>query len=139
MNFPQAIARCLRRYGVFSGRAARSEYWYWISFLFLGRILAKVLDVVVFQAPLLDSQPFGAATHPFYGTFAVIVVVPSLAVEVRRLHDVNRSGWWILISFTIIGILYPLLVWKCRSGTDGDNRFGPDPLAPDARTVDVFT
>jgi uncharacterized membrane protein YhaH (DUF805 family) len=55
--------------------------------------------------------------------------LPSLAVAVRRLHDIDRTGWWILIAFTIIGIIL-LIVWDCIKGTTGPNRYGPDPLPP---------
>ena len=118
MNFPRAVATCIRKYVVFSGRASRSEYWYWILFSALGTIATSILDAVVFQAK--DNQLFQSI-------FSLFIFLPSLAVEIRRLHDVDRSGWWVLISFTIIGVIFPLLVWKCRQGTAGPNRFGDDP------------
>ncbi len=60
--------------------------------------------------------------------FSIATIVPSLAVQVRRLHDIDKSGWWILISFIpIIGAIW-LIVWFCLKGTEGDNRFGSDPL-----------
>jgi uncharacterized membrane protein YhaH (DUF805 family) len=59
---------------------------------------------------------------------ALALVAPSIAVAVRRLHDVNRSGWWMLLAFTIIGVI-PLLYWLIKKGTDGPNRFGEDRLA----------
>lgn len=122
MNFPQAIASCFRKYVVFSGRASRSEYWYWILFYFLGEISTGILDGALFRTQ--GSQVFSSI-------FSLIIFLPLLAVEVRRLHDVNRSGWWILIGFTIVGLIYPLLVWKCTKGTTGPNRFGDDPLGMD--------
>ena len=122
MNFPQAIASCFRKYAVFSGRASRSEYWYWILFYFLGAIVTGILDAAILQTPRGGF---------FSNVFALIIFLPLLAVEVRRLHDVNRSGWWILIAFTFVGLIYPLLVWKCTKGTAGPNRFGGDPLGMD--------
>ena len=117
MNFSRAIATGFRKYATFSGRAARSEYWYWNLFFLLGGAAADILDAVLFPA----FKPIGAL-------FSLALVVPNFAVAVRRLHDVNRSGWWLLISFTIIGLIYPLLVWNCTKGTRGSNRFGPDPF-----------
>ena len=66
--------------------------------------------------------------------------IPTLAVQVRRLHDVDRSGWWVLMYFTIIGYFFPLIYWLCKRGTEGANRFGPDPLdVHSERIKEVFT
>jgi uncharacterized membrane protein YhaH (DUF805 family) len=135
MNFPQAVASCFSNYAKFSGRAARSEYWYWALFLGVGRLATKMLDTAIFQSPLNDVLTW----HPISGLFSLLLFVPSLAVAVRRLHDVDRSGWWLLMYLTLVGILYPLLVWKCRKGTEGDNRFGSDPLQMGARVANVFS
>ncbi len=59
--------------------------------------------------------------------FDLVTLIPGLAVSTRRLHDTDRSGWWILISLTIIGII-PLIFWYATKGTEGGNRFGEDPL-----------
>jgi uncharacterized membrane protein YhaH (DUF805 family) len=122
MNFPQAIASGFKKYAVFSGRASRSEYWYWMLFYAVGNIATSILDAIVFRSS--DPQAFSAI-------FGLAIFLPSVAVEVRRLHDVDRSGWWLLIYLTIIGMIYPLLVWKCRKGTVGPNRFGEDPFGLD--------
>jgi uncharacterized membrane protein YhaH (DUF805 family) len=121
MNFQQAIASGFKKYGNFSGRATRSEYWYWMLFQALGGIAFQLLDSILFQH---GASPFGTL-------FSLAVLVPTIAVEVRRLHDVDRSGWWIFVSLTIVGIIYPLLVWKCRTGTKGPNRFGDDAFEMD--------
>ena len=122
MNFPQAVATCFKKYAVFSGRASRSEYWYWMLFYALGSIATGILDAVVFHTT--DKQVFSTI-------FGLIIFFPWLGVEIRRLHDVDRSGWWLLINLTIIGAIYPLLVWRCRKGTAGPNRFGDDPFGLD--------
>jgi uncharacterized membrane protein YhaH (DUF805 family) len=127
MNLLQAIASCFKKYATFSGRASRSEYWYWVLFLFLGRVVTLLLDAVIFHAPV--NAPPGSQL--FNGIFSLVILLPTFAVAVRRLHDVDRSGWWLLTYLTIIGIIYPLLVWKCTKGTHGPNRFGPDPLSMD--------
>ena len=132
MNLPQAILSCFEKCATFSGRAARSEYWYFFLFYVLGRIGFAILDAAVYGAPV-----DGGHVGPFEAIFTLILLLPYTAAEVRRLHDVDRSGWWLLISFTIIGAFYPLLVWKCTKGTVGPNRFGEDSLERD-RVVAQF-
>jgi uncharacterized membrane protein YhaH (DUF805 family) len=134
MNFPRAVASGFRKFFRFSGRASRSEYWYWVLFIIAGRLLFQTSDAVLFNGS--GASPLGE--HPLDGMFALVTLVPSIAVAVRRLHDVDRRGWWLLTYFTIIGAFYPLLVWKCTKGSDGANRFGPDPLGIDANTVEIF-
>jgi uncharacterized membrane protein YhaH (DUF805 family) len=130
MDFGQAIASGFKNYARFSGRAARSEYWYWVLFMGLVRAALRILGMAIFHA---------SGANPVEELFSLLTLIPSLAVAVRRLHDVDRSGWWLLMYLTIIGILYPLLVRKCTKGTDGANRFGPDPLGPGSKAVEVFS
>jgi len=122
MDFWQAITSGFSKYVTFSGRAIRSEYWYWILFMVLGAITTITLDLALFP----DSTP-----EPLNSIFNLLTFLPYLAVGVRRLHDVNRSGWWILIVFTIVGI-FLLIYWACKRGTLGPNRFGADPLASES-------
>jgi uncharacterized membrane protein YhaH (DUF805 family) len=118
MNFVEATKAGFNKYVTFSGRAARSEYWFWTLFTVIASIVAGILDAIV---------GFG-----IIGTIvSLAVLLPSIAVAVRRLHDLDRTGWWILIAFTVIGIIL-LIVWDCTKGTSGPNRFGPDPLPPGA-------
>jgi uncharacterized membrane protein YhaH (DUF805 family) len=119
MNFQNAIVSGFRNYVGFAGRAARSEYWYWVLFAVLVAIVAGILDTAVF--PDSDVGPLGAVT-------SVILLLPGLAVGARRLHDRDYSGWWLLLTFSIVGVIL-LIVWACMRGTPGPNRFGPDPLA----------
>ncbi|MEJ2435971.1 MAG: DUF805 domain-containing protein [Pseudolabrys sp.] len=102
----------------FSGRAARSEYWYWVLFVFLVNIVASILDTAIF--PFQHLSPLSAIA-------TIILLLPGIAVAVRRLHDMDHAGWWVLIALTVIGGIV-LLIWFCFKGTDGANRFGPDPL-----------
>ena len=118
MTFFQAIKSCLTKYVTFSGRASRSEFWYWTLFAVLVAIGSGIID----QA-LIDSET--GLVQPLTG---LIFFLPGLAVGIRRLHDIDRTGWWELICFTIVGIIL-LIVWACFKGTSGPNRFGPDPLA----------
>jgi len=118
MNFGEAIAAGFRNYVTFSGRAVRSEYWYWVLFAFIVGIVTGILD----RAIISESE-----TGPINLIANVILLLPSIAVGVRRLHDIDRTGWWYLIVFTIIGI-FVLIYWACQPGTAGPNRFGPDPM-----------
>jgi len=121
MNFLEAIRSGFANYVNFSGRACRSEYWQWVLFVVLGSIATEMLDNTVF------SYDLGSAS-PLNGVFGLLTFLPSLAVGIRRLHDIDRTGWWVLIALTIIGALL-LIYWACVKGTAGPNRFGPDPLA----------
>jgi uncharacterized membrane protein YhaH (DUF805 family) len=104
----------------FSGRAARAEYWYWVLFTLILSIVTVVLDRAIFP----DSE---SGAGPINTVASIIILLPSIAVGVRRLHDIDRTGWWYLIVFTIIGV-FLLIYWACQRGTPGANRFGPDPL-----------
>ena len=122
MTFGQAIKSGFTHYVTFSGRAARSEYWYWTLFVLLVTIGAGIIDRSIFD---FDE----ATTTGVFGPLSsLIFFLPGLAVSVRRLHDLDRSGWWMLLIFTLIGIIL-LIIWDCIKGTAGPNRFGPDPLA----------
>jgi uncharacterized membrane protein YhaH (DUF805 family) len=118
MTFTQAVSSGFQNYSNFSGRAARSEYWYWTLFTFLASIAAMLIDYSLFS--WLDLSPI-------HFLVSLGLFLPGLAVSVRRLHDLDAVGWWILLVFTGIGILI-LIVWFCMRGTVGPNRFGPDPL-----------
>ena len=120
MTFVEAIKSAFSNYANFEGRATRSEYWWFYLFAF---IINTVLEVA---AELAGDGDFVASLVSM--AFALAILVPSIAVAARRLHDVNRSGWWQLIALTIIGII-PLLYWLIKKGTDGPNRFGEDRLA----------
>jgi uncharacterized membrane protein YhaH (DUF805 family) len=119
MGFTQAIASGFRNYVNFSGRACRSEYWYWVLFTLLGGIVTGIVDYGAFPE---------ASMSPLNSLFNLACLLPSLAVAIRRLHDIDRTGWWFLIVLTVIGAIL-LIVWACFRGTIGANRFGPDPLA----------
>ena len=119
MNFTQAITSGFQNYVNFSGRAARSEFWFWTLFSFLATAAAGIIDMVAFA---------NAAVSPLNILVSLALFLPGLAVSVRRLHDLDRTGWWLLLVFTVIGVIL-LLVWDCMKGTTGPNRFGPDPLA----------
>ena len=90
-GFVAAILVCLRKYFAFSGRASRSEYWNFMLFCGLFGAIATMLDMIYFGSPFQMSQ-----SSPLYTGFSLLVFIPSLSVGCRRLHDVNRSGLWLL-------------------------------------------
>jgi uncharacterized membrane protein YhaH (DUF805 family) len=115
MTFTDAIKTCFNKYADFSGRASRSEFWWFQLFLFLAYIVFFVLAAAI-------SEMFVA----LMGIFALGAFIPTLAANVRRLHDTDKSGWWLLISLVpFIGII--LLYFLAIPGTSGDNQFGPEP------------
>lgn len=118
IDFVNEVKTCLRKYATFSGRARRTEFWYFQLFYFVVGFIAMSLDDLLFSG--LAIEPLNMLTF-----FALIV--PQLAVAARRLHDINRSGWWQLLAFTVIGLVL-LIYWFCQKGHSGDNRFGADPL-----------
>ena len=120
MGFGEAIASGFANYVNFEGRAYRTEYWLWVLFTVIGSLATGILDAAVF-----GYSPGGVS--PLNGIFALITLVPSLAVAARRMHDMDRTGWWLLLLLTGIGGLV-LLIWFSFKGTHGPNRFGPDPL-----------
>jgi uncharacterized membrane protein YhaH (DUF805 family) len=120
MGFTDAIKTCFQNYLGFSGRAARSEYWYWTLFEYLLLIVAWLIDMTVFGFNTTGVNPMTVLA-------SIATLLPTLAVSARRLHDIDRSGWWALLIFTVIGYIV-LLFWACMRGTVGANRFGPDPL-----------
>jgi uncharacterized membrane protein YhaH (DUF805 family) len=121
MSFGNAISTCFRKYVDFNGRASRAEYWYFVLFTVLIGFPAGFIDG--FLGTVIGTT--GAI-----GFVALIVnlglFLPSLAAYVRRLHDTGHSGWWMLISLTIVGLI-PLLIWTVSKGHDQPNKYG-DPV-----------
>lgn len=118
-TFGRAVALCLTNYANGNSRAPRSEYWYFTLFTTLVSFGADFADGLWFESKI--------------GVFGIIVslafFLPGIAVAIRRLHDVDRSGYWfLLILLPVIGWVI-LFIWACTRGTRGPNRFGPDPLA----------
>jgi len=111
----------LKKYAVFNGRARRKEYWMFFLFNTIFAIVAVILDNVLGTA----SQDTGYGL--IYGLYILAVILPSLAVGVRRLHDVGKSGWWIFISLIpLIGSIW-LLVLLATDSQPGENQYGPNP------------
>ena len=106
---------CLKNYAVFSGRARRTEYWMFTLFNFL---IAVAIGLIVGLLGLPEWLP---------SIYSLAVLVPSLAVSVRRLHDIGKSGWWILIGLIpLIGAIV-LLIFMVTDSNEGSNEYGDNP------------
>ena len=113
MTFSDSVSVCFKKYFVFEGRASRSEYWWFQLIVSPSYFISEVLD---------NEISF------FFLGITLLTFIPAISVGVRRLHDTNRSGFFLLISFIpFIGALV-LLFLLIPEGTKGKNRFGPDPL-----------
>lgn len=113
----------MRKYAVFSGRARRAEYWYFFLIYTVVYLALAIADVILGTFSMENG--IGLLT----GIFALATLLPSVGVSVRRLHDTNRSGWWLLLFLIpLIGTIVAIILLSLK-GTEGENRFGPDPLA----------
>ncbi len=111
----------LKKYAVFNGRARRQEYW---MFVLVNVIVALVLTFIDSQIGLLGESGYGVLS----GIYSLAILVPSIAVSVRRLHDTDRSGLWYLIAFIPFGG-FALLYFCVQDGNGGTNQFGASPKA----------
>ena len=112
MDFATAVKTVvMQKYANFSGRAIRSEYWWFILAYIIAYLVLAIVDYVL-GAQLLTA------------ILSLGLLIPSIAVGVRRLHDLDKSGWWLLLGFVpIVGLI--LIYWFAQPGTPGANRFGP--------------
>ena len=117
MDIQQSIKTCLTKFATFDGRASRSEYWWFQLFYVIVVIIAVILDGVLVGGNLEAAGALEIVSQ-------LILILPSLAVTARRLHDVDRSGWWMLVGITIIGLI-PLFIWWVSVGTKSKNKYGP--------------
>jgi uncharacterized membrane protein YhaH (DUF805 family) len=113
----------LKKYTVFSGRARRAEFW---MFQLINLIISLVLTGI--DAAL-------GLTNVLSGIYGLAVLLPSLGVSCRRLHDIDRSGWWMLIGLIPIVGWIIVIIWYAKDGDPGDNRFGPNPKAGEPLTA----
>jgi uncharacterized membrane protein YhaH (DUF805 family) len=111
----------LKKYAVFGGRARRKEYWYFALFNLIITFLFGIIDGVT------GSFSTEAGIGLLGGIYMLAVLIPAIAVSVRRLHDTDRSGWWLLIGLIpLIGFIV-LLVFMVQDSKPGQNQFGPNP------------
>jgi len=112
--------KVLKQYVDFSGRARRTEYWMFVLMNLLFSITLGLIDY------LMGTMVMGSGI--LGGLYSLAVLIPSLAVIARRLHDIGKSGKWFLIIFTVVGAIW-LLILLLRKGQAGDNQYGSDPKA----------
>lgn len=167
----------LKRYAEFSGRSRRMEFWMWVLFTVIVSIVLGILDGILgfsTHRTTMTTSPMGAGFSTMTnigllgGIWSLATLVPSIAVGVRRLHDTDRTGWWILlplgpylagivlmligaasVSLSLMGLAgvlmllglvcgIVLIVFYCLPGTPGPNRFGPDPMGGAANLAETF-
>ena len=116
MNFQTSIQTCFKKYTQFSGRASRSEFWFFALFGLIGGLITAVIDTMILGYPFENYGPINII-------FQIAIFIPSFAVGARRLHDLNKSGWLQLIVITIIGLI-PLIIWFATEGTKKNNPHG---------------
>jgi len=153
MGFVEAVKTCFRKYFVFSGRAQRSEFWYFMLFTTLADIVLSIGDIFIFG---IDTDVDFA---PLSDSMALLVFIPSISACCRRLHDINRSGWWQMLpgvgllvmipaiiptiegdfesglfigslaagGIIFLALLVFIIVWLCKDSDYGPNRFGDSP------------
>ncbi|MFT3998336.1 MAG: DUF805 domain-containing protein [Asticcacaulis sp.] len=121
MGFVEAVQSGFKNYAKFTGRATRSEYWWWVLFQFLILIVPAILGM----NESINGQP--GLWNALQFLISLGLLLPSLAVGIRRLHDTNRSGWWLLIAFIPFVGAIVLLVFYCLKGTEGPNKYGGGP------------
>jgi uncharacterized membrane protein YhaH (DUF805 family) len=128
------ITKCFKNYAVFNGRAGRNECTYFFLFVTFVQVLFLSIDLwinwelpniygLLFSIDWVDGIPW----YPLFEISRLLTALPAFAVGVRRLHDLNKSGWWILLIFTGIGII-PIIYWCCfLNGDKDDNQYGLSP------------
>jgi uncharacterized membrane protein YhaH (DUF805 family) len=122
MTFGEAVRSGFEHYAKFDGRASRPAFWWWVLFVILVSVAANIID-------------FAIGIPVFTTLVGLGLLLPNLSVSIRRLHDTNRSGWWILIwLIPLIGLIV-LLVFYLQQGDAGENRFGPPPTTARASTA----
>ena len=115
MEFFPAVKTCFNKYADFQGRASRAEFWWFALFVTLVSIGAAIIDGALLGTHYDETGVIG-------WLWTLVTLLPSLAVGARRLHDINNSGWWQLLTLTIVGII-PLVVLWCLKSKPEANRF----------------
>ena len=116
--------RVWQRYAEFTGRSRRMEYW---MFTLINSLIIFILCAGVVGFGVMKQPVIGATSSLILGAYTIAALIPCLSVTVRRLHDIDKSGWWILISLVPIVGGITLLVFTVLDGTRRVNQFGPDP------------
>ena len=120
VSFPDAVQRAFQQYFKFSGRSTRAEYWWFFLFFTIGSVLLSLVDI------MMGTYSAESGSGLFYWLFFFGTLIPRLALGARRLHDINRTGWWqlMLIGFILVVPVIVLIVWAAKQGDDGPNKHG---------------
>ena len=120
----------MRRWQDFAGRSSRREFWMFTLVIVIASFVLGFVDAFLFGGfePLSEGETFVMPVVSFSNAFSLITFIPSISVSVRRLHDINRTGWWLLIALTLIGLVL-IIYWACVRSDEGDNQYGATPLA----------
>ena len=146
VSFPDAVKMFFQRYVDFQGRSRRSEYW-WVA-LFNVIVFGVLFGLAIALGGNFETgemNPLGMLFFGIGGLYGLAVIIPSIALYVRRLHDINQTGWIYLglivaSMIPVIGLIASIatIVIACIPGTKGPNKYGPDPLNPGAGAADTF-
>ena len=118
VGFVESLLLFFKNYLNFSGRSGPSAYWWYLLWSLIFTILFALIDSLALDISAEDLFSLSSA-------FALITLIPSISLSFRRLHDIDKSGWWLLISLTIIGI--PVLIyWAIKAGDRQENSYGAD-------------
>ena len=123
-TFGQAVKSCFNQYCGFKGRASRAEFWWFALFTAIVGFVLGFVDGLLFTS----TENAFFALLGFSGLFWLGVFLPALAVTARRLHDTDKSGWWMLLYLTIIGGIV-VFIFTLLRGNEGSNKYGEDPYA----------
>ena len=124
MTFAEAVNSVLSKYATFGGRASRAEFWRWVVVFVLLTIVSRIIDGALFGSSIQDAFYVHDAHQPVTSILILALLLPNIALAVRRLHDIGRSGWWLLLMLIpLIGPLV-LLYWYVQPSEDGPNQFG---------------
>ena len=126
MTFSRAISTCFEKYATFTGRATRSEYWYFFLFNFLVNI---AFFIIMYVAAYNGNSSFVTIVYVLSIIYSLATILPGLAVSIRRLHDSCHSGWWVLINLFFICYIGPIwfIVLMCKDTYEAENEYGPVP------------
>ena len=115
VSFPNAIKFGFQRYFDFSGRSTRAEYWWWLLFIAIAGTILRIVDMI---AGTMIAGTIGIISS----LFSLVTIIPNLALWFRRLHDINRSAWWLLLGVVPFGGIV-IFVWMCKRGDEGENKY----------------
>jgi uncharacterized membrane protein YhaH (DUF805 family) len=119
VSIGEAPALFFKNYVAFSGRSSRGAYWWWVLVAIIVSIVLAIVDTAILQTP-------PGAIGLTGGLFSLATLLPGIALSFRRLHDVDKSAWWLLLAFIPLVGAIVLIYFACQPGTRGDNKFGPD-------------